>query len=105
MTGRREDNSVIPFINLVKLEIRTEYVWSLTAPKSGASQNSKKSYYLTEHLAFLQPYLKGGDMSSNLDVEESNTNQNWWDLLFKIIIKVYLLWKQNFNMQTDKHVN
>ena len=45
-------------------------------PKSGASQNSKKSYYLTEHLAFLQPYLKGGDTSGNLDVEESNTNQN-----------------------------
>jgi hypothetical protein len=36
---------------------------------------------LTEHLAFLQPYLKGGDTSGNLDVEdsatgESNTNQN-----------------------------
>ena len=54
---------------------------SLKPPKSGASQNSKKNYYLTEHLAFLQPYLKGGDTSGNLDVEdtaseESNTNQN-----------------------------
>lgn len=61
--------------------IRTAYVRSLKPPKSGASQNSKKSYYLTEHLAFLQPYLKGGDTSGNLHiedtaVEESNTNQN-----------------------------
>jgi hypothetical protein len=36
---------------------------------------------LTEHLPFLQPYLKGGDTSGNLDVEdtatkESNTNEN-----------------------------
>ena len=56
-------------------------MWSLKPPKSGPSQNSKKSYYLTEHLASLQPYLKGGDTSGNLDVEdtateESNTNQN-----------------------------
>ena len=66
-------------INLVKLErwknIRTAYVRLLKLPKSGASQN------LTECLAFLQPYLKGEDMSGNLDVEdtateESNTNQN-----------------------------
>ena len=38
-------------------------------------------YYLTDHLAFLQPYLKGGDTSGNLDVEDnatekSNTNKN-----------------------------
>ena len=31
---------------------------------------------MTEHLTFLQPYLKRGDTSCNLDVEESNTNQN-----------------------------
>ena len=36
---------------------------------------------MTEHLAFLQPYLKGGDTYGNLNVEdtateESNTNQN-----------------------------
>ena len=36
---------------------------------------------MTEHLAFLQSYLKGGDTFGNLDVEdtateESNTNQN-----------------------------
>ena len=36
------------------------------------------------NLITLQPYLKGGDTSSNLDVEESNTNQNdgsWNDWL------------------------
>ena len=27
----------------------------------------------------------------------------WWDLLLKTIINVYLLWKQNFNIQTDEH--
>ena len=48
---------------------------------SGATQNLKESYYLTEHLAFLQPHLKVGDTSGNIDVEdtateESNTNQN-----------------------------
>jgi hypothetical protein len=37
---------------------------------------------LTEHLAFLQPYLKVGDTSGNLDIEdttteESNTSQNY----------------------------
>ena len=56
--------------------IRTAYIWSLKPPKF-----SKESYYLTEHLAFLQPYLKEEDTSSNLDVdtatEESNTNQNY----------------------------
>ena len=56
-------------------------MWSLKPPKSEVSQNSKKSYYLTEPLVFLQPYLKGGETSDNLDVEdtateESNTNQN-----------------------------
>jgi hypothetical protein len=56
-------------------------VRSLKPPKSGTGQNSKKSYYLTEHLAFLQQYLKGRDTSDNLNVEdtvaeESNTNQN-----------------------------
>ncbi|KAJ8947635.1 hypothetical protein NQ318_002647, partial [Aromia moschata] len=61
--------------------IRTAYVRSLKPPKSGASQNSKKTYYLTEHLSFLQPYLKGGDTSGNLRIEdtveeESNTIQN-----------------------------
>lgn len=54
---------------------------SLKPPKSGAGQSSKRTYYLTEHLAFLHPYLKGGDTSSNLRVEdtaveESNTIQN-----------------------------
>ena len=54
---------------------------SLKPPKSRVSKNSKKSYYLTAHLAFLQPYLNGGDTSGNLDVEDtatekSNTNQN-----------------------------
>ena len=54
---------------------------SLKPPKFGASQNSNKSYYLTELLALLQPYLKGEDTSSNPDVkdtaaEESSTNQN-----------------------------
>ena len=54
---------------------------SLKPPKYGASQNSKKSYYLTENLAFLQPYLKGEDTSGNHYVEdtateETNTNQN-----------------------------
>ena len=82
MTGRREDNSVIPFINLERWKnIKTAFVRSQKPPKSLASQNSQKSYYWSEHLAFLQPYLKGGDTSGNLDVEdtateESNTNQN-----------------------------
>ena len=62
-------------------DVRLAYVWSLKPPKSGASQSSKKIYYLTDHLAFLQPYLKGGDTSGNLDVdgtavEESTTNEN-----------------------------
>ncbi|XP_072383920.1 uncharacterized protein [Diabrotica undecimpunctata] len=123
MSGRKEDSSVILFINLVKARqciwnysltaysrtdvmstawseiaseikdtekncrerwknIRTAYVRSVKPPKSGASQNSTKSYYLAEHLAFLQPYFKGGETSGNLThvqdtaVEESYTNQN-----------------------------
>ncbi|KAL1130496.1 hypothetical protein AAG570_011744 [Ranatra chinensis] len=122
MAGRREDNSVIPFINLVKRHqciwnysiaeyskpdvtgaawrqiasqikdtekncrerwknIRTAYVRSLKPPKFGSSRSSKKSYYLTEHLAFLQPYLKVGDISGirhveDARIEEAITNHN-----------------------------
>ncbi|CAH1223168.1 unnamed protein product [Diabrotica balteata] len=120
MSGRKEDSSVILFINLAKARqciwnysltayrcdehcmeenciknqryrkncrerwknIRTAYVRSLKPPKSGASQNSKKSYYLAEHLAFLRPYLKGGETVrksytvQDTAVEESYANQN-----------------------------
>ena len=57
-------------------------MWLLKSQKSRANQKSKKSYYLTQNLASLQPHLKGGDTSGNLDLEdtateESNTNQNY----------------------------
>ena len=50
-------------------------MWLLKPPKSGASRSSNKIYYLTEHLAFLRPYLKGGDTSGNLDVEDNATEE------------------------------
>ena len=45
-SGRREDNSVIPFIDLVKFREMEEHQNSICVitklPKSGASQNLKK---------------------------------------------------------------
>ena len=60
--------------------IRTSYVRSLKQTRSGPGVKSKKPYYLAAHLAFLQPYLKGGETSSilglkNITGEEFNTEE------------------------------
>lgn len=45
--------------------IRTAFGRSLKPPKSGSGK-SKKPYYLSEHLYFLRPYMKGPSSSGNI---------------------------------------